>query len=111
MFCIFRDIDYGTNMKSKQTTFVKFTANYHVYYNVGGSLSATVEAKTRPELLKEMDKLRRQNKDIAEVITFEPIKKIIEIKEAKGKFTVFRKVKTFAGHLNPKSLKQFYNEV
>ncbi len=99
------------NFRPKQTTFVKFSANYHVYYNVGGSLGATVEAPTRKELLKEMQKLRLENKDKAEVITFEPIEKIIEIKEAKGKFTVFRKVKTFVGHLNSKSLRKFYNEV
>jgi len=99
------------NFRPKQTTFVKFTANYHVYYNVGGSLGATVEAPTRPELLKKMEQLCLENKDKAEVVTFEPIKKIIEIKEAKGKFTVFRPIKTFVSHFTHKSLRRFYNEV
>lgn len=79
---------------------------------VGGSLGATVEAPTRKELLEKMEQIRLENKDRAEVVTFEGIKKIIEIKEAKGKFTIFRKIKTFANqHLNSKSLMRFYNEV
>jgi len=77
----------------------------------GGSLGATVEAPTRPELLKKMEQLCLENKDKAEVVTFEPIKKIIEIKEAKGKFTVFRPIKTFVSHFTHKSLRRFYNEV
>jgi len=99
------------NFRPKQTTFVKFSANYHVYYNVGGSLGATIEAPTRKELLEKMKKIRLENKDTAEVVTFEPIKKIIEIKEAKGKFTVFRPIKTFVSHFTHKSLRRFYNEV
>jgi len=99
------------NFRPKQTTFVKFTANYHVYYKVGGSLGATIEAPTRPELLKKMKQLCLENKDKAEVVTFEGIKKIIEIKEAKGKFTVFHPIKTFVSHFTHKSLRRFYNEV
>lgn len=99
-------------MKKKSTIKrkrIKFCANYHVFYNVGGCLGSSVEAPTRKELLNKMKYIRRDNREKAEVVTFEPIKKMIEIQEARGKFTVFRRVTN--PYIDRRRLIRFYNEV
>ncbi len=99
------------NFRPKQITTVTFSVNYHVYYVVGGSLLATLEARSRIALLAKMKQIRDDNKHCAELVTFEGIKKTVEVQEAKGKYTVFRPIKTFISHFSHKSLRQFYNEV
>jgi hypothetical protein len=90
--------------------FVKFVTSHHLYYICGSIYAGSIEAPTRKKLLEKMKEFREKHQHEAEVITFAPIKKIVEISEAKGKFTVFRKI-TNRYTPDRKSLSKFYNEV
>ena len=89
---------------------VKFVTSVHLYYTCGSAYLSGMEAPTRKELLEQMKEFCEIHSHEAEVITFSPITKIVETSEAKGKFTIFRKI-TNRYTPDRKSLSKFYNEV
>jgi len=89
---------------------VEYTTSHAVYYVSGCLYSGSLSAPTRKKLLVKMREFCNEHKADAEVITFTPIKKIVEITEVKGKFVVLGKITNTFLH-GGKYLKQYHTEM